>query len=307
MIPVDRWSVPVGRRAECAAASRRRDDRAGPRRRRRRSRRWRCRWSRRSPRPSRSRPLASPDVAARWACDRRTGAAANAFGVKTAAAAAGPFVATDDGQVRPARGLDPDRHPAGLEAGGDGGSSLDRWEDRRGRRDGQMRCRDPGARGRRHGARGSCSRPAVSGRPWTRLKAWIAWPAAPLTRLSSTPMARIRPVRGSWLTWIADLVAAGHVLGRGRARDHGHERLVGVGRGVQLVELGLGDRPRRADVAGRQDAPRHRDQVGQEVDRVDARVGRRVEARAHRRSRRAPARSRRRGGGRRCRTPSRSR
>ena len=36
------------------------------------------------------RPLALCDVAARWACDRRTGAAANAFGVKTAAAAAGP-------------------------------------------------------------------------------------------------------------------------------------------------------------------------------------------------------------------------
>ena len=41
----------------------------------------------------------------------------------------------DDGEVRPARGLDPGRQPAGREAGGDGGSSLDRWEVRRGRRD----------------------------------------------------------------------------------------------------------------------------------------------------------------------------
>ena len=32
-------------------------------------------------------PRGSPDVAARCACDSRTGAAANAFGVKTAAAA----------------------------------------------------------------------------------------------------------------------------------------------------------------------------------------------------------------------------
>ena len=69
-----------------------------------------------------------------------------------------------------------------------------------------------------HGASGSWSRPAVSGRPWTRLNAWIAWPAAPLTRLSSTPIARIRPVRSSRRTWIADLVAAGHVLGRRRRR-----------------------------------------------------------------------------------------
>ena len=38
------------------------------------------------------RPRGSPDVAARFACDCFTGAAANAFGVNTAAAAAGPSV-----------------------------------------------------------------------------------------------------------------------------------------------------------------------------------------------------------------------
>ena len=45
----------------------------------------------------------------------------------------------DDGEVGPARGLDPDRQPTGRKAGGHGGSSLDRWEDRRGHRDGQIR------------------------------------------------------------------------------------------------------------------------------------------------------------------------
>ena len=91
----------------------------------------------------------------------------------------------DQGEVGPPGRLDPGRQPTGLEAGRQGGVSLDRWEVRRGRRDGDVR--DGG-----HGTRGSCSRPAVSGRPWTRLNAWIACPAAPLTRLSSTPMARMR-------------------------------------------------------------------------------------------------------------------
>ena len=85
--------------------------RAGRRRRRHRSRRWRSRWSRSAPSPSRTRRAdrrTSPRGARR---DRRTGAAANAFGVNTAAAAAGPPVVTDDGEVRPAGGLDPGRRP----------------------------------------------------------------------------------------------------------------------------------------------------------------------------------------------------
>ena len=124
-----------------------------------------------------------------------------------------------------------------------------------------------------HGASGSCSRPAVSGRPWTRLNAWTAWPAAPLTRLSSTPMARIRPVRSSSRTWTRTWLLPVTCLVAGGVGDDRHERLVGVGVGVQLVELGLADRPGRADVAGRQDAAGHRDEVGQEVDRDDPRVG----------------------------------
>ena len=70
-----------------------------------------------------------------------------------------------------------------------------------------------------------------------------------------------------------DLVAARHVLGRRCRRDDGHERFVGIGRGIQLVEFGLGHRAGRSHVAGRQDAAGHRDEVGQEVDRDGAGVG----------------------------------
>src|SRR2546423_3948381 len=43
-----------------------------------------------------------------------------------------------------------------------------------------------------HGHSGIASRPCVSGRPQSTLKFWIAWPAAPFTRLSSTPTATSR-------------------------------------------------------------------------------------------------------------------
>ena len=100
------------------------------------------------------------------------------------------------------------------------------------------------------------------------LNAWIAWPAAPLTRLSMTPMARIRPVRGSWRTWTRTWLLPVTCFVAGGCGDDRHERLVGVRLGVQGVELGLVDRPGRPDVAGRQDAAGHRDEVGQEVDRL---------------------------------------
>ena len=124
-----------------------------------------------------------------------------------------------------------------------------------------------------YGASGSCSRPAVSGRPWTRLNAWIAWPAAPLTRLSidadgEDPAGPLVEADED-----PDVVAAGDVLRRRRRRHDRHERLVGVGRRVEGVELGLADRAGRPDVAGRQDAAGHRDEVGQEVDGARARVG----------------------------------
>ena len=99
------------------------------------------------------------------------------------------------------------------------------------------------------------------------LKAWIAWPAAPFTRLSSTPIARIRPVRASRLTWIRTWLLPVTCLVAGGVDDDRDERLVAVGGLVQPVELRLGRRPRRSHVAGRQDAARHRDEVGEEVDR----------------------------------------
>src|SRR5439155_5962796 len=62
-------------------------------------------------------------------------------------------------------------------------------------------------------------------------------------------------------------VAAGDVL---RRRGIGHdldERLVRVGRRIQVVELFLRDVAGRSDVAGREDAAGHRDEVREEVDR----------------------------------------
>ena len=66
-------------------------------------------------------PRASPDVAARLARDRRTGAAANALGVKTAAAAAGPPVVTARARSGRPEALipaarPPARKPAGMTA-----------------------------------------------------------------------------------------------------------------------------------------------------------------------------------------------
>ena len=70
---------------------------------------------------------------------------------------------------------------------------------RRKRRDASEVTASRGHRG--YGASGSCSRPAVSGSPWTRLNAWTAWPRRPSQGCRSTPIARIRPVRWSRRTW----------------------------------------------------------------------------------------------------------
>src|SRR5439155_1811451 len=62
-------------------------------------------------------------------------------------------------------------------------------------------------------------------------------------------------------------VAAGHVL---RRRGIGHdldERLVRVRGRIEVVERRLRDIARRSDVAGREDAAGHRDEVREEVDR----------------------------------------
>ena len=84
-------------------------------------------------------PRGSPDVAARLARDSRTGAAANVFGVKTAAAAAGPAVVTTTARSGRPEALIPAASPPALKPAGMTASSLDRWEVRRGRRDGRVR------------------------------------------------------------------------------------------------------------------------------------------------------------------------
>ena len=139
-------------------------------------------------------PRGSPDVAARCGPRQADGRGRERVRREDRGRGGRTRRRDDEGEVRPTGGLDPGRQPAGAEAGGHGGASLDRREDAAsdaGSR--RSRVRSPVVRA----PAGSCSRPAVSGRPWTRLNDWTAWPAAPLTRLSSTPIAMIRPVRSS--------------------------------------------------------------------------------------------------------------
>src|SRR4051812_40151721 len=63
-------------------------------------------------------PRESPDVAARLARDRRTGAAANALGVNTAAAAAGPAVVTTTARSGRPEALIPAASPPALKPAG---------------------------------------------------------------------------------------------------------------------------------------------------------------------------------------------
>src|SRR5688500_12291822 len=63
-------------------------------------------------------PRGSPDVAARLARDSRTGAAANVFGVKTAAAAAGPAVVTTTARSGRPEALIPTAIPPALKPAG---------------------------------------------------------------------------------------------------------------------------------------------------------------------------------------------
>ena len=110
-------------------------------------------------------PRRSSDVAARLARDCFTGAAAKAFGVKTAAAAAGPPVATISARSGRPDALIPAVVPPATNPAGKAG----------------RRSTDDGSGGESqqcvtaiYGASGSCSRPAVSGSPWTRLNACTA-------------------------------------------------------------------------------------------------------------------------------------
>ena len=97
----------------------------------------------------------------------------------------GTILHQHDGEVGSTRCLDAGSGAEGLEATRQPGRPLGL---------GQVR----GQRFERpHGTMGSCSRPLVSGRPKTMLKACTACPAAPFTRLSSTEMVVTRPVRSS--------------------------------------------------------------------------------------------------------------
>src|ERR1700675_4236726 len=221
-------------------------------------------------------PRALPDVAARWARDRRTGAAANAFGVKTAAAAAGPPVATTTARSGRPEALIPAASPPALKPAGmaarrsTGGRSVE---------DAGTGCAEVAMVGMGAG-------PAIRSRGQREL-----FQARRLGQ-AVNEVERLDRLAGGALDQVVldadgddalgplvvpnvhvDLVAAGHVLGGRWCGDHGHERLNPVGVGVERVELGLADRPRWPHVAGRQDAAGHRNEVGQEVDRSDARVG----------------------------------
>ena len=141
-----------------------------------------------------------------------------------------------DGEVRPARGLDPGCQSTGPESGREAGSSLDAWEGRRGRREvgPSMVAVIEG-----QGSSGSCSRPAVSGRPWTRLNDWIGLAGGALDEVVLG--GEHDDPAGPLVEADVDqhVVGAGRVLGRRRRGDDAHERLVAVGGGIQLVELGL--------------------------------------------------------------------
>ena len=296
MIPVERWSVRstvgAGRLGEQPGdlelvgvarrtgggvrAATRRDDRLGPAEPAPRRRRTWPRGGRATGGPARPRTCS---------------------GVNTAAAAAGPSVVTINGEVRSPGGLDPGRQPTGLEAGRQGGMSLDRWEVRRGRRDGNVR--DGG-----HGTSGSCSRPGRLGQAVDEVER--------LDRLAGRALDQVvldadgeDPVGPLVVRDVdQDLVAAGDVLG-GRGRRHdGHERLVGVRRRVQRRRA----RPGSPVASGRTwQADRMPRVIGIRCGRKSTAMipglapGSRPVAGGDRR--RAPARSRRRGGGRRCRTP----
>ena len=95
-------------------------------------------------------PRRSSDVRDRCSRDRRTGAAANAFGVKTAAAAAGPSVATTSPRSGRPDALIPATRPLAVNPPGMSGTSLDGRE-----QVGEQR--GDGRPQRRHGASGSCS------------------------------------------------------------------------------------------------------------------------------------------------------
>ena len=123
-----RRSTAGGWRRPGPAAPRRGRRRPRPGRRRRPvpSPRSRSRSSTTIARPARTARRPPASLAARCSWESRTGAAAKAFGVNTAAAAAGPPSATHDRQVGSTRRLDPGGDGTGDEPRRHGGAALDR-------------------------------------------------------------------------------------------------------------------------------------------------------------------------------------
>ena len=118
-----------------------------------------------------------------------------------------------------------------------------------------------------HGHMPTTARPAASGRPSMRLAHWMAWPDAPLTRLSRAARATTQP--GALVGHGRDVhgVRPGRRLGRRRALGHDDERLVRPGGAEEwragrrwMVRPPVG----RAGVAGGEDAPVHRREVRRE-------------------------------------------
>ena len=153
---------------------------------------------RRAPSRSPSRPTHRPQDRSSARCSRSscTGAAGSRLVVKVAGDRRRRPVDEDEREVGAARGLDAGAHAGDPEAA----RQTRRLARRPGSGTGRDR-REAASAAVAQGASGSCSSPAVSGRPRTTLKAWTACPAAPLTRLSITETATIRPVRSSRCTW----------------------------------------------------------------------------------------------------------
>ena len=93
---------------------------------------------------------------------------------------------------------------------------------------------------------------------------WIACPAAPLTRLSSTAITSARSVSGGRWTAMRSVFDARtlRVSGSDPARHHVDERLAGIALLVERLQVDVGVLERR--VERREDAADHRRQVRRE-------------------------------------------
>ncbi len=136
-------------------------------------------------------------------------------------------------------------------------------------------------RERGHGQSPGSFRVSVSSKPIITLKAWMACPAPPFTRLSSALKQTTRRVRAGGRAEREahlDVVAAGHRHDlRLAALDHADEGLAGVAAGPGILQLLGRGRSRHVDEAGGEDPARERRRDRDELER-HAPVHRRREA-----------------------------